>query len=146
MISCYFSFSLCFCFFNHFLIVILLQLSQSFPLCSPLPIPPPAPTVNSHTIVHVCGSLIHVLCLVPSPSFHHYPPPCSPLVTFSLFHVPMPVVLFCSLVYFVHYIPLLGEIIFYLSFTNWLISLSIIFSNSIHTIGKGRGSFFLSAA
>ena len=57
-------------------IVILLQLSQFFPLCPPLPNPPPAPTVNSHTVVHVHGSFTHVLCLLPclllpSPSFHH---------------------------------------------------------------------------
>ena len=31
----------------------------------------------------------------------------------------------------------------YLSFTVWLISLSIIFSSSIHAVAKGRSSFFL---
>ena len=52
-----------------------------FPLCPPLPIPPsPTPTFNSHT-VHVCGAFLHVLCLLPSPSFHHCPPTPSPLVT-----------------------------------------------------------------
>ena len=53
-----------------------------------------------HTIVHVCGSFIHVLWLVPSPSFQRYPPLPSPPLTFSLLHVSMPVVVFCSLVYF----------------------------------------------
>ena len=86
--------------FNHFIIV-LLQLSQFFPLCPPLPTSHPAPTVNSHTIVHVHGSFIHVLWLVSSHSFHHFPPPPSLLVTFSLIYVSMPVVLFCTLVYFV---------------------------------------------
>ena len=95
-------FFLFFKFLNHFFIAILLQLSQFFPLCLPLPIPPQAPTVNPHTVVHARGSFIHALCLVPSPSFHRYPPLPSPLVTVSLVHVSMPVVLFCLLVYFVH--------------------------------------------
>ena len=81
-------------------ILILLQLSQFFPLYSLLPIPPPAPTVNLHTVVHVRGSLIHVPCLAPASFFHHYLPPPSPQVTFSLFHDSMPVVLFCSLLYY----------------------------------------------
>ena len=40
----------------------------------------------------------------------------------------------------------MGEIIWYLSFTTWLISLSIMLSSSIHAVEKGRSSFFLSAA
>ena len=40
----------------------------------------------------------------------------------------MSLVLLCSFVCFVHYVPLIGEIIWYLSFTAWLISLSIILS------------------
>ena len=69
-----------------------------FPLCPPLHSPLPASTVNPHIIVHVHGSFIHVLCLIPS--FHHYPLSPSPLV--SLFHISMSLVLFCSLVYVVH--------------------------------------------
>ena len=65
--------------------------NSSCPNSSPFavlhPSHPPIPTVNSHTVVHVRGSFIHVLCLVPSPSSHHCPPLSSPLVTFSLFHV-----------------------------------------------------------
>ena len=57
----------------------------------------PTPTVNSHAVVHVHESFIHVLCLVPSPSFHHFLPPLYPLLTVSLFHISMSVVLFCSL-------------------------------------------------
>ena len=34
----------------------------------------------------------------------------------------------------------------YLSFTTWLISLSIILSSSIHAVAKAMSSFFLSAA
>ena len=40
---------------------------------------------------------------------------------------------------------LIGEIIWYLSFTVWLTSLSIILSSSIHAVAKGRSCFFLSA-
>ena len=88
-----------FCFLKIF-IVIRLQLSQFSPLCPPLPSPFPTPTINPHMAVHVHGSFIHVLWLDPSPSFHHYPLPPSPLVAFSLFPVSMPRVLFCSLMYF----------------------------------------------
>ena len=91
---------------------------------------------------HVHASFTLVLLLVPSPSSHYYPHLPSPLVTVSLFLVSMPLVLFCSLVYFVHQVPLIGEIIWYLSFTDQLISLSIIFSSSIHAVEKGRSSFF----
>ena len=90
--------------------------------------------VNSHTVVHVRGSFIHVLCLVPSPSFHHYPPTPSPLVTVSLFHISMPVFLFCSLVHFAHEIHHIGKIMWYLSFTTWLASLTIIFSINVGTL------------
>ena len=44
-------------FFIEYFIVVLLQLSQFFPHCSPLPHPH---TVNSHPVVHVHGSFIHV--------------------------------------------------------------------------------------
>ena len=50
------------------------------------------------------------------------------------------------LAYFVDQVPLLGEIIWYLSFIAWLISLSIMFYSSIHPVPKGRSSspsFFL---
>ena len=40
-------------------------------------------------------------------------------------------------------IPLIGEIMWYLFFIAWLISLSIMFSRSIHATTKGRSSFFL---
>ena len=79
-------------------------------------------------------------------------PLLSPVIPLSLpsghcqfvlyFHVS----LFCSLVCFVDQVPLVGEIIGYLSLTIWLISLSIMLSRSIHAIMKCRSSFFLSAA
>ena len=111
------------------------------PLLSTAPATP-TPTVNPHPVFHVHGLFIHVPWLIPSPSFHHYASPRSPLVTVSLFHVSMTdsillVCLFCSL----H--SSCSEIIWYLSFTAWLISLSIIFCRSIHAVAKGRSSFFL---
>ena len=81
----------------------------------------------------------------PSP-FPWVSPPTSPLVTVSLSFISMSLVLFCLLVCFVDYILLIGEIIWYLSFTTWLISLSIMLSSSIHAVAKGISSFFLSAA
>ena len=47
---------------------------------------------------------------------------------------------------FVDYVPVKGEIIWYLSLTVRLISLSIMFSSSIHAVAKDISSFFLSAA
>ena len=44
------------------------------------------------------------------------------------------------------YVPVKGEIIWYLSLTTWLISLSIMLSSSIHAVPKGISSFFLPAA
>ena len=94
-------------------------------------------------IVHVSFIIIPVN---PSP----YSPiilPASPLWSLSacsqfqcvLFH-------FGLLVRFVHYVLVKAEIIWYLSFTAWLISLSLMLSSSIHAVAKGRSSFFLCAA
>ena len=59
---------------------------------------------------------------------------------------PMSLVIFCLLFSSVDYIPVKGEIIWYLSLTAWLISLSIMLSSSIHAVEKGISSFFISAA
>ena len=63
------------------------------------------PCLCSHSqFPHCCPSpkVIHTCPLTSLfPSFHHYPPLLSSLVTVGLFHVSMPVVLFCSLVYFI---------------------------------------------
>ena len=55
----------------------------------------------------------------------------------------MSLVIFCLLVCFVDYVPLIGDIIWYLSLTTWLISFSIMLSSSIHAVTKWRSSFFL---
>ena len=91
-------------------------------------------------------SPLYIILYDPFPSFLCYLPPPTPLVTVSLFFISMSLVIFCLLVCFVDYVPLIGEIIWYLSFTAWLTSLSIILSGSIHVVTKGRLSFFLSAA
>ena len=49
-----------------------------------------------------------------------------------MFLTSMSLVIFCLLVCFVDYVPVKGEIIWYLSLTAWLISLSIMLSSSIH--------------
>ena len=82
----------------------------------------------------------------PSLSFPHYPPPSTPLVTVSIFFISMSLVIFCLLVCFVDQVRLIGEIIWYLFFTAWLISLNIMLSRSIHAVVKAGSSFFLSAA
>ena len=64
------------------------------------------------------------------------PPPHSPLAIVTLFLISMSLVIFCLLFSFVDYVPGKGEIIWYLSLTTWLISLSIMLSSSIHAIAK----------
>ena len=74
--------------------------------------------------------------------FHPVPPPPSlgqlSVSIFCLF-------LFCSLVYFVHWIPHISEIIWWLSFSDWLISLSIIISRSIHSVTRVKSFFFMAS-
>ena len=82
-------------------------------------------------------SLLYMFFDHPSPSFPCYPPPPSSLVTVSLLF-PCLWLLVC----FVDQVPL--KIIWYLSSTAWLTSLSIMLSSSIHAVPKGRSSFFLS--
>ena len=79
----------------------------------------------------------------PSPIIPHYPSLPSSLVTISLFFISMTLVVFCLFVCFIDYVPVKGEIIWYLSLTIWLISLSIMLSSSIHAVTKGRSSFLM---
>ena len=108
----------------HFKIVILIRLPQFFLLCPPPPSLYPAPTVNPHTIVQVHRPLIHVLSIVPSQFSHHYPPPSFPLATVILFYVSISLALFFSLVYFVHQIPVINEVMCVVSVLNSLIECS----------------------
>ena len=112
-----------FCFFNYCSVTVV-------PPFSPLLTPTLLPQFphQSPLIFHAHESSIHVPWLAPSPSFPFYLPPVSLLVTVSLFFIFKSLVLFCSIVFFVDWVPLIGEIIQYLSFTVWLISLSIMLS------------------
>ena len=107
--------------------------------------PAPLPPGHPHTVVSVHGLCIYVLRLIPPPCFIQHPQNL-PLISVSLFPVSLPLFLFCSSVYFVHQIPHMSEIVWYLSFANWLISLSILFSRSIHAVMKGENSFLLTAS
>ena len=73
-------------------------------------------------------------------------PPHSSLAILRLFLTSMSLVIFCLLFPSVDYAPVKGEIIWYLSLTIWLISLSIMLSSFIHAVANGISSFFLSAA
>ena len=66
------------------------------PFLTPTPSPPFLQSILPHFPDH--GSSIPVCLLAPSPSFSHYPPPDSPLVTVSLFFISKSLVLFCSFV------------------------------------------------
>ena len=61
-------------------------------------------------------------------------PPHSPLAVITMFLISKSLVIFCLLFSFVDYVPVKGEMIWYLSLTVWLISLSIMLSSSIHAI------------
>ena len=129
--------------FNFFIVV---QLSSFFPHCSSLSCPhhlfhtqSPPPCCPCPWVFYTCP--LTTLSLLSLLSFS--PPP---LITVSLFFISMSLVLFCSLVCSVVQVPLIGEIIWYLSFTSCLMSLNIVLSSSIHAVVKGRSSFILSAA
>ena len=113
-----------------------------------LPIPPPHPS-QPHLPPPPTPSPWFCPCVLYSSSCNplsSLSPPHSPLAIVILFLISMSLVIFCLLFSFVDYVPVKGEIIWYLSLTAWLISLSIMLSSSIHAVAKGRSSFFLSAA
>ena len=121
-----------FLFFN-ILLFMLLQLSHFSPSQPPSQL---ATHFNSqsHTVVHVYGSFMYVLWPVTSPSFSQSPSVLSAVTAVSLYHDSVPLVLFFSLGH--------KWDIWYLSFIDWLISLSTIVSSSIHFVIIGRNSFF----
>ena len=129
-----------------FLLLTLLQVSPFTPFSplhpasSPTSLWPPPHCCLCLWVMHGC-SLAH-----PFTFFHLVPSPYSPLTFISLFNMSMPLFLFCSSHYFVHSIPHVSEIIWYLSFSDWLISFSIILFRPIHAVAKGKLSFFFTAA
>ena len=105
------------------------------PLC-------PLRSGHHHTVACVHGLCIYVIWLSPSHSFIQSPHLSSDLTAVSLFHVSVPLFLFCLSVCFVHYIPHVTKIIRYLSFSDWLFSLSIIIPSPFHAVTKVRVSSF----
>ena len=112
-------------------------------LCNrPLPSTLPQPLYlleSSHCCLCLWGWFFY-FCLVPS----QFSPRPSPWTTVSWFFVSRSLFLFCLLAYFVHYSLYISEIIWYLSFSDLLVSLSIILSRSIHAVKKGKISFLYS--
>ena len=117
-------------------------MSSFFPLHSHLPQPSPPPTFDP-TPLWLCPSVLCTCFLMTLPHFTllslpHLPSGyCQSVLYFKY------LVIFCLLVYFVGEDPFIGEIIWYLFFINWLISLSIMLSRSTHAVTKGSSSFLL---
>ena len=118
----------------------------------------------SITVVCLFSPSLHPTPAEPSSLPHLHPPPwfcpcvlysssCKPLSSLSPPHSPLPIVrlfltsmsliIFCFLFSSVYYVTVKGEIIWYLSLATWLISISIMFSKSIHIVAKGKIFCFL---
>ena len=102
----------------------------------PLYHPPPAIT----PLLSMSMSPFYVLF---NPSTPEPSAPCPPPLAVIL--LSMSLSLFCLLTPFINEIPHLSEIIWYFSISDWLISLSIMFFSSIHTVIKGKIFFFFMA-
>ena len=81
---------------------------------------PPASHLQTYPL-WLCPCVLYTCSLMDLPFFPHFPSLPSPLVAVSLFFISMFLVVFCLLVCFVDQVPLIGEILWYLSFTAWLI-------------------------
>ena len=105
------------------------------------PKPPPSPASTPAL------GFVHVSFIVVPENTSPYHPFSSPLplANVRLFSTSMALVIFGLLFSFVDYVPVKGEIIWYLSLTAWLISLSIMLSSSIHDVAKGISSFLYPA-
>ena len=113
-------------YFKKIFIAIQLQLYAFSPHPSTPPqLNPPPSTTSTLPLDFVHVSFI-VVPVIPSPHCP-LPTPLWPIV--SLFLTSISLVIFCLLFSSVDYVPVKGEIIWYLSFTAWLISLSIMLSS-----------------
>ena len=121
-------------FFNYFSSTVVFI----FPHPSPTSTLSPTPLLLCLWVLYTCSLMtLPILSpVIPLPSRYHQ----------SVLYSTVAVYIFCLLVYFVDQVLLIGEIIWYVSFTTWLISLSIMLSSSIHAVANGRSSFFLSTA
>ena len=114
--------------------------SPFIPLYSLLPPPPPFSLV------------ITILLSVPMRIFFNLLNPCTfftqplqfpfPLTALSLFSESTSLFLFCLFIVFISHI---NEITWYLSFPDWLISLSIMLSRSIHAVTEDKISLVFTA-
>ena len=113
-----------------FLIYFLLHFSITiYPPYVPFCLHPPL-TSPITTLLSMSKCPLSFFLFPPSPN--HHPS------TLSACPLSISLSLFCLLVQFIHLMPHMSEIIWYLSLSDWLISLSIIFSRSIHAIAEGR--------
>ena len=140
------SYSLCllfiYLFIYLFIIVVQLQLS-------PFPPSPPSRPIHTHLLPSILPRFGFVHC-----SFIHvswwpisFFPLLSPFPLPSDYHQSVlysNVSDYILLACFVDQVPLIGENIWYFSFTAWLISLSIMLFRTIHAVMKGRSFFFVS--
>ena len=99
---------------NYYYITVVLI----FPLCPPPPSPTPTSTVNPHTVVCVHGSFIHVLWLVPSPSFHHVslPLPSGHCQSVPCFHASGSILL---IILFIRFLFRWDHMVFVVVFLKW---------------------------
>ena len=115
---------------------------------SPTICPPPSTTHPISLWLSLTIVFVYVMCIYFLENFFTFSHPV-PLPLLSEMYQSIPCVhtsvstLFVNL--FVHWIPHIIEIIWYLSSCDRLISLSIIISRSIHAIAKGKVSFFYTA-
>ena len=100
------------------------------------PLTPSLPQQSPHCCL--CPWVFFPFSLIP-------PPPSLPHHLLSSGPLSMNLSLFCLLVQFLCYIPYMSEIIWHLSCSVWLISLSVMFSMSIHTVAKGKPFIFFMA-
>ena len=101
------------------------------------------PTPLSHLPPLLPPSFLVCPCVLYSSSWKCFSPLSPPplrLAIVRLFLTSMTLLIFCLLFSFVDYVPVKGEIIWYLSLTTWLMSLSIMLSSSTHAVTKGMSS------
>ena len=131
------------CFFKNFYCYSITVVCLFSPSLHPTPAEPTSSIPRLHPPPWFCSCVLYSSSWKPLSPLS---PPHSPLAIVRLFLTSMSLVRFCLLFSSVDYVPVKGEIIWYLSLTAWLISLSIMLSSSIHAIAEGISSFFLSAA
>ena len=133
--------------FFFFLIYLLLFNYSCMPFPPSLHPTPGEPTSLPplHPPPWICSCVLYSSSCNPLYPLSPPPPPTPALAIVRLFLTSMSLVIFCLLFSSIAYVPVKGEIIWYLSLSAWLISLRIMLSSSTHAVTKGRSSFFLSA-